>query len=753
MIYDILSAIIIAFLFLLLLAVIVKFAKAENREEKIKFIRSFKMGKCAIIYVAAIPIFWMGLVFSGDGIFEGFFHAIDNAISLVTLGYDFSKVSQLMERSVVFSIATYFCFVLVLFNAILFVVSLFHQKLWAQKTKALWRSANKDKLLIVGNNKHNHDIYFSDEFRSKIIVDNLSKEDQAKMFVSNVNYLSTQNAFAEISKLIDLTIKAPKITGTVIINTGNDESNLDLCRQIRDRIEKEVKSVPDEMQQEYVTGLFSRISIYVFGSPQYETLYCEVVQSSSGCVHYISKYKQIAIDFINKYPASKFIPNKYINPDTTLKTDANVNISLIGFGKTNQQIFLSSVANNQFMTRDAHGKLVMKQVKYNIFDKEKTKNNKNLNHTYYRFKNEIISKVELDPDYEEKFLSLPKEPAIVSYEQCNVNDPLLYETLKKVFCEKNSTNLVVIAFGSDLENIDLAEKMIEITNEWNVKNLQVFVKVRSANNNFAVFKRKNCFMIGDEQNVVYNIDKITNDKLNKMARARNRIYALESNYFSKAIALKSDNEKTPEQIIKDADHKWFVKLTQLERDSNVYGVLSLRSKLHLLGLDYVDKNDVVNATKISEKDFDEIYSCSEISYYPNHFVDGKKIVKATIDYTDSKRGILALQEHYRWNSYMISRGIIPATRKEIQQEKNKDGSYSNGKNYVLRRHGNITTADGLVEFRKKIAERDNCSESDADVIKYDFQLLDDAFWLLDKQGYAIIKKEIVKEDKEDEKQD
>jgi hypothetical protein len=72
--------------------------------------------------------------------------------------------------------------------------------------------------------------------------------------------------------------------------------------------------------------------------------------------------------------------------------------------------------------------------------------------------------------------------------------------------------------------------------------------------------------------------------------------------------------------------------------------------------------------------------------------------------------------------------------------KNGKYKYTNGKNYAVRRHGNLTTFDGLVEFRKLISARDGCSEIETDVIKYDYQLLDDAHWLLDKNGYKIVKK-------------
>ena len=92
---------------------------------------------------------------------------------------------------------------------------------------------------------------------------------------------------------------------------------------------------------------------------------------------------------------------------------------------------------------------------------------------------------------------------------------------------------------------------------------------------------------------------------------------------------------------------------------------------------------------------------------------------------------------------MISRGIVPSSRDQILNEKivvKGKLKNSNGKNYAVRRHGNLTTFDGLVEFRQMISSRDGSSELENDVIKYDYQLLDDAYWLLSKNGYKIIKK-------------
>ena len=84
---------------------------------------------------------------------------------------------------------------------------------------------------------------------------------------------------------------------------------------------------------------------------------------------------------------------------------------------------------------------------------------------------------------------------------------------------------------------------------------------------------------------------------------------------------------------------------------------------------------------------------------------------------------LAVQEHCRWNAYMISQGFIPATRAQILKD-------NDGKNYDLRYHGNLTTMEGLIEFRDLTGK---------DRINYDFHLMDQIWWYLNAFGYEIVK--------------
>ena len=102
---------------------------------------------------------------------------------------------------------------------------------------------------------------------------------------------------------------------------------------------------------------------------------------------------------------------------------------------------------------------------------------------------------------------------------------------------------------------------------------------------------------------------------------------------------------------------------------------------------------------------------------------------------------MAIQEKYRWNAFYISKGYIPASIDQITKEP------GNGKNDAVRRHGCLTTFDGLMKFEKiteteKIDEKTGKKSTENNYVhQYDYQILDDAWWFLNDNGYKIIKLE------------
>lgn len=715
----------------------------KKRPEKIAFLRSFKKGKCAIIYVVAIPLYCIGHLYGKRAMGESVFLAINKSINLVVLKYDMSSISALMENNELYKNTVYFCFVLVAANALILTCSILNQHIWE-----LWQSlrttfTRKDKLFIFGNNSDNRRIYKSDKKRNKTIIDNMSDKDCEKLYVDKMAYISTAYLDKTIARLQRIINKRDR-QYAVIINTGSDDKNIEICRAF-------IKNI-DGSGADNKEHLFMSFRIYVFGDPRYEAVYNDIIASGYGCIHYVNKYAQMAMDFIDKYPLTLFMDETQIDYETSLvKDDVEINVFIIGFGETNQQIFLSSVANNQFMTAGKDGKPVLKAVNYHIFDKEESAdNNKNLNHSYYRFKHER------ENFNSNEYLPLPEIPACEIPHILDINDKDFYniirDSLKKKPLENDErcngetrpadANFIIIAFGSDLENIDMAQKLLEKRQEWGIKNLPIFVKVRKWRKDDTFIGEDGCYFIANEADTVYNIEKILNDKIYRMSQKQNGIYDIDG-----ALSRKKTSEVTKKAVVEHSRRsmrKWYRVRTPVERESNVYVCLSLRSKLNLMGLDYCEK-DNKDFKGLSEQEYLAIYARDDMPDMDAYSVtaEGRRIIRYGIELKASRRRTMAMLEHQRWNSYMITKGLVPASISQIKYETVRTDEtleYTNGKNYRLRRHGNITTFEGLEQFRKIVAARDGKSLAETDVIKYDYQLLDQAHWLLDSSGFKIIKK-------------
>lgn len=699
----------------------------KKRTDRIEFLRGFKKGKCVIIYLTALPLYIMGHLYAADSAVDAVFKSIGEIFNLVVLQYNTGSIMALMAANGYYEFTIRLCFVLACINALILTLSLVDQYLWTRRKSIRARMPFGEKLFIFGNSSENIAIYNSEDRRFKAIIADVSAEEGARLYMDNVAYINSPSGEAGVELIFNQAGKFDRECVSVI-NTGSDDENIAICRAV---IEK-IRGADGETREK----LFLKMKFFVFGDPRYEAIYNAIAGDGHGCIHYVNKYRRIATEFIDKYPLTRFMDERHIDYSTSLmRPGVDINVVMIGFGKTSQQIFLTSVANNQFL-EEAEGDPALKRVKYFIFDKKAAENDKNLNHSYYRFKHESAS---FDED---KYLPLPSLPAEEHYRCLDINSVSFYGEIKSIVAAKpEDVSFIVIAFGSDLDNIDMASKLIEKRNEWGLKNLTVFVKARRLRKEDTLISDPACYFIGNEADDVYDIDKITGDKLHKMAMMRNEVYRLESGIKQKK-GLKLDDAYIRESKMSSAV-KWYKELSEMERESSVYCCLSLRSKLNLMGLDYCPKD---GEDGLTNEEYIALYARGDIPDTKTYNIkaDGKPVVHYTLDFPPSRRRNMAIHEHQRWNSFMISHGMIPSGIEEIVGEYNVlgDGTkkYTNGKNYSVRRHGNLTTFEGLAEFRRLVAERDGRDELECDVISYDYQLLDDAFWLLDKNGYKIIKK-------------
>ena len=741
---NIVTAVCFALFTLVIAGVALGFAR-RDRAGRIDFVRGFKKGKCAIVFVICVPLLSLGYLYDGEQIVRALLDGVQHVVGFVVLKLELGDVAALCDVNRFYRVTLYYGCVLVILNAAMFAASLFGQRVWVWCREQAIRHTRKDKLYIFGNNHDNVNIYKSETVRKAAIVDDIDTAAGTKLYAEKVRFISRSDTDGVVAALFKKLEKRDNNV-VVVINTRNDEKNVRIARMFADRI----SAASDEFKER----LFAHLSVNIFGAPEYEAIYSDIVTNSFGCIHFKNKYRMIAMAFVDRHPLTKYMDERHIDYETSLvRKGVDINVCMIGYGRTNRQIFITSVANNQFITMGGHG-VELKKVNYHLFDKEYAEHNKNLNHSYYRFKNEKPESAQVaqgDPDYkplmpQRDYLPFPDLPARETYHHTDINEPKFYTELREVVtANEKDANFVIISFQDDLTNIDMAQKIAEKRREWGVENLVIFVKVRNRQCEHSLFKEKGVIPIGNERERVYRIEEITNDKIFRMAQMRNKVYDLEYN-----ITHDKDFEVTPENVAKtfeNAHRNWFMEKTRIERESSLYCCLSLRSKLNMMGLDYCKKDGENDTSGMTEEAYLKRYAKTDLpdlSFYKGKYADDKKIVKYTLDFAEGRRKDMAILEHYRWNSFMLSQGIIPATKEQILKEKvpKKDGTlkYSNGRNYILRRHGNLTTFDGLVTFRQMISERDGTPELDNDVIKYDYQILDDAYWLLEKNGYKIIEK-------------
>ena len=726
MLYNVVTAVCLA---LLVVQFVIFFGSIvlKKRKQKITFIRDFKKGRVAFIYLIAIPLYWAGNVYAGLDYPKAFFASISKVVNLVVLKYDTTGIDGLMAHSDFYKWTVYFCFLMVAVNAAFLTLSLTAKRLWCKIGKLRITLTKKNKIYIFGNNPGSEAIYLSDkEKRSKAIIGSFTPEEEERLYMERIFYIPVRSEADEIKKLIRLSKAADK-ENVFIINTGDDEKNIMLCTAVIEELSR--------LDEELRRTLFLTTKVFVFGDPTYQAIYEDIISDGHGCIHYVNKYQKMAMDFIDRYPLALFMNKEQLDFSTScVREGVDVNMLLIGFGRVNQQIFLTSVANNQFITTGGEYPEA-KLVNYHIFDKEKPENNKNLNHSYYRYEQEFTSV------RSEDYLPLPAHPAEEHHYHIDVNSAEFYGKLREILLRNpKAQSFAVISFGTDLENLDMAQKLVEKRSEWGVSNLTVFVRVKVWHKEQTLLEQEGCYFICNERDTVFDIDKIMSGKIFKMAKLRNEIYDLEYE-ITENPSIATDEKKLM-RIKDDSYESWFKAKSQMERESSLYCCLSLRSKLNMMGLDYRPES---KDGGLSEKEYLEVYAKGDlpVSDRYSYDVDGKKIIHYGIDFAPSRRRNMAVQEHQRWNAFMFSHGMIPATIEQIKSEqvRRADGSmrYTNGRNYSVRRHGNLTTFEGLEQFRRIVAQRDKVSEEKRDVIKYDYQILDDAYWLLTCCGYEIFK--------------
>ena len=170
--------------------------------------------------------------------------------------------------------------------------------------------------------------------------------------------------------------------------------------------------------------------------------------------------------------------------------------------------------------------------------------------------------------------------------------------------------------------------------------------------------------------------------------------------------------------------------------NNIYAMLNVRTKLNLLGFDYVEKTS--NDNKVSKEEF-------LLSYFEGNIpkVNEKNMYEAPLDYfAITKRNVLIYQEHLRWSAFFLVNGYSPMPIHKIKVLK-ENNIYR--KDYERKLHSSLISyysLKDLTEYYKKICNESNVRfyEVLEDLYYYDCTTLEMSYDVLELEGYKMIRK-------------
>ncbi len=698
-----------------------------SKDERLNRLKDFKRGKFVFIYFAVFPLFFLANRFNGENIEGAIWLSIHDCFSVAVLQFDYATVYPLLTENLLYHIALEILFSLVVLNAIIFTLSFCWQWLYNRISLFFLRRSRKNAVVVIGTNSNALNILESVPKGYKaVLIGNVTREIKDEAYLRKAGYISLKkdDDLGRIFSKLFRNFKNRKISA--IMNLENDENSLIYVNQLLAIIKTEDLS---KLPLTKNVGL----SVYIFAENTNAEIFSHYVEESNGILRFINRHKQISIDFIDRYPLTQFMTEREIDYSTaTIREEIDLNIFMIGFGKLNENLFLASVSNNQFLTLN-DGIMKPKPVNYHIYDRyypqgkfteKKEPYSVNLHHNYSRYKEFL----DYYTNQKHEFLEFVVPPANVINHPLEINHPKFYSSLRPVLMKNNTYNYIIISFGTDMENIELAKKLQQKLNEWMVKSpVKIFVKVRDAKVTKSLKENfQNIIFFGANAECVYNAEIILREKIEQMSRFRHILYSAEDQ-------AKKDNHSNSEilndtSLQEEARKKWY-SFKEYQRESNIYACLSARMKLQLCGFDYSTEGEDCST------DFIRAYEKNDKRVPSDLKVMDKSIWRYSNadQFRNSIRWTLAKQEHLRWCANMITNGFVPCSKTEILTKDKKEL-------LNMRKHGNITTMKGLVEYREMLAQKMGKSTEETDVIRYDYQLMDDIEWLLQQCEYKIIKK-------------
>ena len=663
--------------------------------------------------------------FNGDGFeFLYYFNMVNTALELFKFKASVELLAPICQAYPIYYADFALIFIISEITVVLSVASIFSRRInnYIFVKSSLRSSCD----IVVGDSKDAID-YVKRTDNSMILGDGLSNQRYLDLIKQGVRVMRASLDVNTLSKKLNkschniIVFRDGKYSYTKIIETFMQLPNEKGVKIYLEANQQEMKI----LKEKFVTKADDNLRVYITG---------------------FSKYELMARRFVVDHPITKYIPRSFYNDNFTLKSDKQINVVFVGFGKVNYQLFRMCAMQFQF-AQQINGKLAAKPVQYHIFDNQNTTLN-----------NEFFSRIlyEFDEDFKDCDFPKPEKICDLNVSCADINSIEAKKKFKSLVTDDSFTYFVV-SLDSDLEDASYAQTIRRLLPEDG--NYKIFVRAKN-NSGEKLHEFDDRTIYFGEEKKLYTHENIVNDELTELAMRINLLYNKASNPPDWLKKIYNDeNKKSAEnqnaelntQLSKpeNADYmlkKW-AELAYIEKASNLYHALNLPFKLNLLGFEMIKKaeNGIIG---ISEDEFNTVYKNS-----------GRKT-----DYNDysfffdtQSSNVLAYIEHLRWNALYILYDYKQMRKEDIKiVEVCDDGKVKIDmphKNPAKKLHACITTYYGLnklIEYKyNKMYPDEVLNETKyknnpklqkfSTIYAYDYMDLDRLYSEITTMGYKLIR--------------
>ena len=405
---------------------------------------------------------------------------------------------------------------------------------------------------------------------------------------------------------------------------------------------------------------------------------------TKGKLRTFNKYNLNSLLVMRDYDFAGLIRNlendnlRFINDDCTIE-NADIHAYFLGFGKVNQALLKDTLINNQFAKKikTEDGKFVLSplEIKVHIYDENIRLKAIDLNNGIFKYNKASFNHNE--------YLDLPKDyiSNVDFHLNTNIEDRdfinSIYDEIKNRIKENKTRqiNFFFISLNSDMYNCLIADAIKKSLST--IENAFNYYFVRNAIGDANLNKAKDVIYMGQVKDI-FSYRNVLLNEVYSQAKFEHYLYQGKEN--------------------EDIEKLW-QELPKTKQKSNIYAVLSLNFKAHLLNL-------------------------SENNYKEKYIKDDNNGIKRLITPSEkfSARDVLAFIEHERWNAFELSCGVLPLKISSFLKinENTKEGEEALNQiepNY----HLCIASSYGLVEYYELF---NKYKFGGADVIKWDYTLMD-----------------------------